>query len=296
MSSKAVKSSCIKVPDSPNSQITTSAPSPAKSISRHTSLSSKELLMKLYDAKSNTRKRNNGPRQSQSLNASIDYNIPLDNLFTTCKPNPQRFNISAIPEPNFDLNDCSFATQKMNTEAQICEALESKLLKEDWKKAKIQRELEEEKEIKALMEHNKRIEIEFQEREEKRVKSQLIEERKKKEKEHKDLKNANDELQSAKRDRERDNLARENERHRLVNQIKQDHRDREKIERLHQRDSHKEFLRTQKDQQLEDSLRAKKELKYEKASETAGMYITARSRKIEATNRLNRTMELINRY
>ncbi|CAG9310935.1 unnamed protein product [Blepharisma stoltei] len=296
MSFKAVKSSSKSIFESPSSRLTTTVPSPQKESFFNSTMSSKELLKNLYNTRSNQRRRSSASRQSGSFDQSMEFNMTSGPTFSSTQSYPHRFAADSIPQGNFDERECLNSTEKLDKQAKFCESLEAKLLKEDFFKAKVTYKEQKHREFKDNLEHNKRIDKEFKEKETKRAQSQRAEERKNKKKETIEHKIVMQKIKDDEISQYKDGLDRENKKHALVDQIKNERKEREKTEQQEERESYLDFIQSQQTRSNEEALRERKELAYDRSARLVGNWMKARRRSQEATERLDLTLKLINRY
>jgi len=272
-----VKAKC----ETPKSQITTKPPSPSQHPGLSVNTSTEEILCNLV------------PNRQPSFK---EYFLQRNSVRSVKKKFVFSLDNSQLGEllPTPDISSCRSNTLILNSQTKADEQLERRIMQADWQKALKTRKNQENKEIKEHMILSKMSEENFKAFKAQEAKLEAFKQRRTKKEEADALKHAKAQQKFQQFLRSRDDLQREEQKHKQFVLTQEENKQRHKQEQKEARESWMEFIRAKKLRANQQKIIEQHEHHYIEVRNALGELNTASRKARSARRSLDTTMSFFN--
>ncbi|OMJ90721.1 hypothetical protein SteCoe_6897 [Stentor coeruleus] len=251
-----------------------------------------KTLTKLRQSTTPIPQRNARPH---SENQSMDFTLNSSKMFTKADFVREKFSPDGIPTPKFDVHACREEINRLESEINSSFLFESKLMREDWRKAKHSVDLQTQNEVREHMSFNTQMNMNFKSFQDNQVKYCKISERKMIENEFQAAKEVKLKLEIENRKKMHDDLMREKNKHLQRQDALEQRRQQRKNEKEQERESFKEFVGVLKENMRREQMRCNKERDFGYAQEVGAKWMKLHSVDKQVKENLQIVDKLINK-
>ena len=231
----------------------------------------------------------------KSLNQSIDFSLNNSKMFSKATLGKPKFCPEAIPSPIFDVNVCREEISRLQSQVKGESLLESKIMRDDWRRAKKSMEVRTLNEIRNHSNFNTNQQLVFGQFMENKFRQARLEERQRKEEEYLACKEVKLKQELNEKQKNNDDLQRNRSRSLQKQEIRREKSEALRNEKNVERESFFDFVDVVKQRDYEDKKREELERKFEYASSLSGSWLKLNKKSQEVKENINIIGKLINK-